>query len=295
MTKICIDPGHNSIGVDTGAQGNGLREQDLTLDIALKLRDILKSNGFEVKLTREGASVGGSTVTESLKARCNIANAFGADLFISIHVNAGGGTGTEVYALPGGRAVVAAQRLLDRLVYACNWANRGVKTDREFYVLVHTNMPAILTENGFIDSAKDAAKLADGNFRQVIAEAHAKGVCDFFGVTFRPTTQRPVPAPVPTPAPVPAPAPVVPIPTPAPVPTPTPVPVPEPISVHEVATEKAWYNSKTLWVNSLMLAAMFAQQVTGKDILTPEIQASTIAVINVILRLLTKDKVTWGL
>jgi N-acetylmuramoyl-L-alanine amidase len=290
MPKVCIDPGHNSSGVDTGAKANGLKEQDLTLNIARKLRDILQLNGFEVKLTREGDSIGGSTVTESLKARCDIANAFGADLFISIHINAGGGTGTEVYALPGGRAVVAAQRLLDRLVYACGWANRGVKTDREFYVLVHTDMPAILTENGFIDSG-DSAKLADFKFLQVIAEAHAKGICDFFGVTFKQLVEpTPAQTTIPKPEPVFVPEP------PKPAETTNPVELPKPITIPEsviVPTEKVWYNSKTLWANAVMLAAMFAQQATGKDILTPEVQTSVIAVINVVLRLLTKDRVTW--
>ena len=287
MTKICIDPGHNSTGVDTGAQANGLREQDLTLIIGRKLRDILRMNGFEVKLTRDGDTVGGRTVTESLKARCDIANTFGADLFISIHINAGGGTGTEVYALPGGRAVVAAQRLLDRLVYACGWSNRGVKTDREFYVLVHTNMPAILTENGFIDS-KDSAKLADVKFLHVIAEAHAKGICDFFGVTFK--QLEPAQTTIPKPAPV-----LVQVP-PKPAETTNTIEQPKPITIQEsviIPTEKAWYNSKTLWANAVMLAAMFAQQATGRDIITPEVQASVVVVINTVLRLLTKGRVTW--
>lgn len=187
MPKICIDPGHNSSGADTGVEGSGLYEQSLTLDIASRLKSLLVYNGFEVVMTREGDFVNGAhgTVNESLKTRCDIANAFGADLFVSIHINSGGGTGTEVYALPGGRAVVAAQRVLNRLIYACGWTNRGVKIDREFYVLVHTDMPAILTENGFIDTQSDAAKLADPNFRQVIAVAHAKGICDYFGILYK--------------------------------------------------------------------------------------------------------------
>ncbi|MDA8229217.1 MAG: N-acetylmuramoyl-L-alanine amidase [Desulfitobacterium hafniense] len=185
MPKICIDPGHNASGADTGAQGNGLKEADLNLDIARKLRRLLEANGLQVIMTRDGEFVNGphSTVNESLKTRCDIANSFGADLFVSIHINAGGGTGSEIYALPGGQAVVAAQRVLDRLIYACNWANRGVKTNHEFYVLVHTDMPAILTENGFIDS-QDANKISTEEFRQIIAEAHAKGICDFFGIAY---------------------------------------------------------------------------------------------------------------
>lgn len=187
MPKICLDPGHNASGADAGAEGNGLREQDLTLDIALNLKFLLESNGFEVVMTREGAFVPGppQSVNESLQARCDVANNASADLFLSIHVNAGGGTGTEVYALPGGRAEKLAGILLDYLTSEADWANRGVKTDRNFYVLVNTIMPAVLTENGFIDNQSDAAKLRDQEFRKTLARAHAKGVCDFYGMEYR--------------------------------------------------------------------------------------------------------------
>lgn len=190
MPKVCIDCGHNDRGTDVGVQGNGLKEHELTLDIGLRLKKILQANGFEVMMTREGDFVNGphSTIQESLKTRCDIANQFGTELFVSIHINAGGGTGIEVYSLPGGRAIVAAQRVLERLTFACGWANRGVKTNQQFYVLVHTDMPAILTENGFIDSS-DAKKLVLTEFRQTIAEAHAKGICDYFGVGYRQINQ----------------------------------------------------------------------------------------------------------
>lgn len=68
MPTICIDPGHNSSGVDAGAEGNGLREQGLTLDIALALKPLLEYNGFSVVLTQEGNFVQGprQTLSQSL-------------------------------------------------------------------------------------------------------------------------------------------------------------------------------------------------------------------------------------
>jgi N-acetylmuramoyl-L-alanine amidase len=187
MPKICLDPGHNAAGADAGAEGNGLREQDLTLDITLYLKFLLTYNGFEVVMTRESGFVTGphQSVNKSLQTRCNIANNTGADLFLSLHVNAGGGTGTEVYALPGGQAEKLAGILLNYLGNEANWAKRGVKTDRNFYVLVNTLMPAVLSENGFIDNQSDAVKLRDPEFRKGLARAHAKGVCDFYGVTYQ--------------------------------------------------------------------------------------------------------------
>jgi len=80
--RVVLDPGHG--GRDPGALGiGGLREKDVTLAIARELRDLLRrAGGWEVKLTREGDA------TLSLEERTAIANAFGADLFISIHANA---------------------------------------------------------------------------------------------------------------------------------------------------------------------------------------------------------------
>jgi len=183
MAKICLDPGHNKSGADTGAQGNGLYEQDLTLDIALRMKPLLEINGFEVVLTREGDFVKGdhSSVNASLESRCALANREKVDLFVSIHVNAGGGTGVEIFALPGARAEKCAKRVLDRLIEVCQWTNRGVKTNQRFYVLVKTDMPAILSESGFIDHPTDAKKLKDPAFRQKIALGHVKGICDFYG------------------------------------------------------------------------------------------------------------------
>ncbi len=187
MPKICLDPGHNAFGADAGAEGNDLCEQELTLDIALNLKFLLEYNGFEVVMTRYGDFVQGpyQTVCQSLQSRCDVANNAGADLFLSLHVNAGGGTGIEVYALPGGQAEKLAAILLDYLTSEANWTNRGVKTDQNFYVLVNTSMPAVLTENGFIDNRVDAAKLSDPEFRKALARAHAKGICDFYGVEYR--------------------------------------------------------------------------------------------------------------
>ncbi len=84
MTKIYLDPGHG--GNDPGAVGNGLREKDLTLEIGLKVRDILLRNyeNVEVRMSRT------ADTTLSLDQRTNDANTWGADFLISIHINAGG-------------------------------------------------------------------------------------------------------------------------------------------------------------------------------------------------------------
>src|SRR5699024_12680369 len=78
--RIFIDPGHG--GSDPGASANGLQEKDVTLDIALKTRDILNEqySGHTVKLYRT------EDITKSLNERTNEANNWGAQFFVSIHI-----------------------------------------------------------------------------------------------------------------------------------------------------------------------------------------------------------------
>lgn len=56
---------------------------------------------------------------------------------------------------------------------------------------------------------------------------------------------------------------------------------------------KKWYVSKTLWSNALMLVGVIALNATGKDILTPEVQAAILVVVNVVLRIVTNEEITW--
>lgn len=83
MVKIFIDPGHG--GTDSGAVGNGLKEKDLTLKISKKIKEKLANyENVQIKLSRE------SDQTLSLPQRTNMANAWGANYLISVHINAGG-------------------------------------------------------------------------------------------------------------------------------------------------------------------------------------------------------------
>src|SRR5699024_12450284 len=89
-TKILIDPGHG--GNDPGASANGRKEKDLTLDISKRVNDNLLSN-YEVKtrMTRTRDKI------VSLNNRTSSANASGADLFLSVHINSCCGRGYEDY------------------------------------------------------------------------------------------------------------------------------------------------------------------------------------------------------
>src|SRR5699024_12328421 len=93
MVKIFIDAGHG--GKDSGAVGNGLKEKDLTLKIAKKIRSYMEKNdkGHSIKMSRV------TDKTVSLNERSNMANTRGADYVLSVHINSGGGPafGSLVY------------------------------------------------------------------------------------------------------------------------------------------------------------------------------------------------------
>lgn len=171
MLKIFIDPGHG--GSDPGANANGLKEKDLTLTIAKKIRDILASEyeDVAVKMSRTGDE------TVSLNQRTAAANAWGANYFLSVHINAGGGEGFETYihTITSTRTQTIRKKLHPEIMEQIGGKDRGMKT-ADFSVLRKSNMSACLTENLFIDNDNDAKKLKDSGFLEKIARGHVNGL-----------------------------------------------------------------------------------------------------------------------
>ncbi len=164
--RIYIDQGHNPVNPNAGAEGNGLREQDIVYRIGQLLADRLRANGnFEVKLSRPTpTSQLGSSNATSLAARVGQANAWPADYFISLHTNASdlssaSGTETLCFAVSstGGRL---AREIQNNVTAVTGLPDRGVKARPGLYVLRKTTMPAVLCELGFISNPGDAALLS---------------------------------------------------------------------------------------------------------------------------------------
>ena len=180
--KICIDAGHNYSGADTGAVGNRLKEQDITFYIADKLKTLFISNGIQVVMTRNKLTDNiGTSVNSSINTRVAICNSNKCDYAISIHCNAGGGIGTEVYVYKkGGKAERIAKKVVDKISRNIGLTNRGVK-EGNFGFVRNTNCPAVLVETAFIDNAKDAALLKTN--QDGFARAVFEGFMDFAGLS----------------------------------------------------------------------------------------------------------------
>jgi N-acetylmuramoyl-L-alanine amidase len=189
--KIMIDAGHG--GKDPGAVGNGLQEKDITLTLSKYMQDYLEENytGHEVKLTRT------TDIFHELSKRADIANDFGADVFISNHVNAGGGKGTGyesfVYKKPS-PASIALQNVINSEAMSVakkyGLGAHGEDKKRENLAVVReTKMPAILTEICFIDS-KDAVQLKKDDFLRDMAAAYARGIAKHLGLPAKPKVEK---------------------------------------------------------------------------------------------------------
>ena len=165
--KIYIDQGHNPSGYNTGAEGNGFYEQDITYEIGRRLYNLLKDNPeFDVRLSRPSPdTLLGTNNSTSLSARVNEANAWDADLFISLHNNAAtnpSASGNEalVYGPGSTVAIDLANIILEELTLTTGLRNRGIVYRPGLYVLKETEMPAVLVEMGFITNEYDAELLA---------------------------------------------------------------------------------------------------------------------------------------
>ena len=220
VKRIVLDPGHG--GKDPGAVGrNGTLEKDVVLDVTLRLKARLESEGFEVLLTRDEDEL------VTLSDRSRLANSGKADLFVSIHANAAPNReacGFETYFLSESKTdwerTVAAREnaalefenpdtagMTDELELiltdlaqneflfeSCELAARIQETtvplarvnnrgvrQANFYVLRNNYMPAVLVECGFLSNRSEEKLLADSRHRERLVDGIAKGIVEFAG------------------------------------------------------------------------------------------------------------------
>ena len=164
--KYGIDIGHNCPPVDTGAVGIR-KEDELNKEVGVKVMEKLKALKHDVVYCTPSYA---STLSNSLYRRINKANEEKVDFYVSIHFNAGGGRGTEVFAISK-TAKEVAKRVVDAIA-TLGYVNRGVKDGSYLYVLKNTKMPAILVEGGFVDSKEDMERFN----AEKIANAIIKGL-----------------------------------------------------------------------------------------------------------------------
>jgi len=217
VKRIVLDPGHG--GKDPGAVGpKGLREKDVVLALAKRVKPALEAQGYEVFMTRT------TDVYVKLEDRAKFANNRKADLFVSIHTNASKNRkvrGIETYFLGVARdrqssetamlenavsdenALSDLEQILHSLINQNNmWhssvlaeavqesmygkingkygttRNLGVK-QAPFYVLSKTAMPAVLVETSFISNFSEEKLLNRSDFRDSLSDSITQGIIDY--------------------------------------------------------------------------------------------------------------------
>lgn len=185
--KIYIDQGHNPRDFNTGAEGNGLYEQDITYDIGVRLYRLLSANPeFTPRLSRPTLdTVRGYSNASSLTERVREANEWGADVFISLHTNAAlneNATGSEalIYSNSSEVAYGLAEDILEEMTLTTGLRSRGVIERPGLYVLRRTNMPAVLVEMGFITNPGDAALMAYSP--DLFSQGIYRGILKYYGL-----------------------------------------------------------------------------------------------------------------
>lgn len=194
LVKIYLDAGHG--GTDPGASGNGILEKDITLDICKRIEAGLKEyEDVTVITSRE------TDVFVSLDDRTKKANNENCDVLLSVHINASTSPAAKGFQSfvynKANAATIAYQNVMHNEIY--NKAYKGVTDDRgksqgNLHMCRESKMKAILTENLFISNSAEAAKLANPDFRETIAQAHINGLERFLGLKRAirpPTTDKP--------------------------------------------------------------------------------------------------------
>lgn len=195
---VCLDPGHGVESPGKCSPDKSYYEHEFALDMARRIQAHLERCGVRVVLTRtdEHCPTGKADTNDLLK-RVAISDAAGADLFVSLHSNASGNewsnaSGLMIYTSAGPETAsrnVAAKAVLSRMT-AAGVELRGspLVHDIELVVTRKTVAPAMLIEYGFHTSRTEVERLKKSSYRAKLAEATAKGVCDFLGVAWEPET-----------------------------------------------------------------------------------------------------------
>ena len=210
IRTVVIDAGHG--GHDPGASHHGLREKHLTLDIARRLRTNLQEAGLTVVMTRE------TDQFIPLSGRPAVANRLGADLFVSVHINANNNrrvSGAEVYyprvsavsqaakwppavqAAEVGVPTVTVKQILWDLVLGrtrsqsrklastiCGSMRHELRVGckmkpARFVVLREAWMPSVLVEVGYVSNATEAQRLNRSDYRASAADSIAQGIVSY--------------------------------------------------------------------------------------------------------------------
>lgn len=170
---VVLDAGHG--GTDFGAMRAGINEKDINLDVTKRVKEILEQKGVKVIMTRS------TDVFVPLQQRTQVATTAKPDIFVSVHVNASvrpeiSGVETHYYH---DESLDLASSVHSKIASYIKSPDRGLFKSK-FYVINHTEVPAILCEIGFISNDDERNDLITDKRKQQTAKAIAEGIMSYF-------------------------------------------------------------------------------------------------------------------
>lgn len=188
---VVIDAGHG--GEDSGAVANSLLEKDINLDIALKLRDMLKASGITVKMIRESDisiyDTSSGTVHEKkvsdLKNRVEIVNENKNNILVSIHQNKfeeSQYSGAQMfYSTNNEKSQILAESIRQSVTGLIQQDNKRELKEggKDIYLLDKATVPSVIVECGFLSNPDEAKNLSDENYRNKMAFAIYCGILEY--------------------------------------------------------------------------------------------------------------------
>jgi N-acetylmuramoyl-L-alanine amidase len=194
MVLIAIDPGHGSNTYPPSKGVPGLPEHEFNAEVAIRIKKMLDYNGFKTFYTQAPHEK-----DIELNHRTNLANEKKADLFWSIHANFNGNSTVNGSCCFYWHTAKESKRLAE--IWVRKMKEAGIKlhgsgihpsvpkTWTNLHVVRETKMTALLTENGFMSNPNDLKRLQSSSYRDLVAETHAKAICEFFRVQYKSPNQ----------------------------------------------------------------------------------------------------------
>ncbi|SKC84945.1 M56 family metallopeptidase [Maledivibacter halophilus] len=176
---IIIDPAHGEHDPGSINTKLELKEKDIVLDVALRLRKLLENTGFKVYITREDDKY------ITLQERADMANKLKADAFLSIHVFADSNISEEgVHVSYSPKENIDSKTFAsitkNSLVQDLNTTDKGIIEKPNLVVLKNTQMPAISLSLGYLTNPREGELFGQDEYKQNCAESIHNGLIEYF-------------------------------------------------------------------------------------------------------------------
>lgn len=177
MVKVFLSAGHG--GSDPGAVSKGFYEKTINLNVLVACKEELERHGVSVVCSRTKDEY------DPVSQEVQEANASGAEIAVSFHVNAGGGDGFEVFYYSSSTRGKKLATLCEKHIKTIGQNSRGVKVGDRLQFIKKTTMPSVLVESFFIDNSKDRTFGDSENKHETIGATYAKAILEYFGITYK--------------------------------------------------------------------------------------------------------------